>query len=347
MRMKGRFFFVLLAVFAVILSGCNWLAGNKERIDPPQSVTYEDDLEGTDGGTSSEETAENTVQTELYLIDKNGYVVPRTFSLPNTQGVAAQALEYLVAGGPVSERLPQDFRAVLPPGTEFSVDVRDGIATVDFSKEFSGYAPEDEQRIVQAVTWTLTQFDSIKGVKLRLNGKDLSEMPVDKTPLPDVLTRKSGINLEQPDVVDIANTKPVTLYYIAQTDHDSYYVPVTKRVKGTEKDLAARVVEELIKGPAYDSKLFSLFNPDARLVEEPKIEDGVVTLNFNENILGSYDKKLINENLLNMIVLSLTELDGIEGVSVEVNGDKNLVNEDGKNLTEPVSRPKKVNASGF
>ncbi|MEK0397438.1 GerMN domain-containing protein, partial [Lactobacillus delbrueckii] len=82
-------------------------------------------------------------------------------ALPESKSIAKQALEYLVQDGPVSNLLPNGFRAVLPANTQLSVDVKDGLATVDFSGDFKDYQAHDEQKILESVTWTLTQFDSI------------------------------------------------------------------------------------------------------------------------------------------------------------------------------------------
>ena len=87
--------------------------------------------------------------------------------------------------------------------------IDEGVAVVDFSKEFKNYQKEDEQKILQAITWTLTQFDSVDKVQLRINGKDLKEMPVNGTPISNGLSRASGINLDTGDVVDITNQKPL------------------------------------------------------------------------------------------------------------------------------------------
>src|SRR5690606_18600052 len=78
---------LLLAAF---LTGCEILDDFSEQIDPPQTVTYTEDEEAEKGkedkkGNSdknSDAVKEKTVMTELYLIDKNGYVVPRTMALP-------------------------------------------------------------------------------------------------------------------------------------------------------------------------------------------------------------------------------------------------------------------------
>lgn len=342
---------LLFIVTIVFLSACSLFPQlAKEEVDPPkENVTYEEDVELTDEGQSEdgEEGKEGTVQTELYLIDKHGLVVPQTFQLPNTESIAKQALEYLVEGGPVQEMLPSDFRAVIPADTQISVDIHDGVATVDFSKEFADYAPEDELKILQSITYTLTQFDTIDKVKLQLNGNPLTEMPVNGTPINGELTRNIGINIDTSEVADITDTEQVTVYYIAQTNENSYYVPVTKRVKNDNKDTVVTVVEELIKGPKLNSELYTLFMPDVELVEEPTIKDGVVTLNFNENLYGSYDQKLVTKQVLDTLVLSLTEHKGIEAVSIQVNGEADVVNWEGETLAEPVTRPKHVNTGSF
>lgn len=333
----------------VLLSGCGLLGGEKiEDIDPPQTVTYVDEgivtEETTSGEQTDQEADEKKIMTELYLLDKNGYVVPQTLPLPLTESVATQALEYLVKEGPVTELLPNGFAAVLPADTELSVNIQDNIATVNFSNEFKNYQPEEELKIVEAVTWTLTQFDTIDQVKLQLNGNELTEMPVANTPIGKTLTRANGINMDTTDVVDIRNTKSATVYYIAGDEGSYYYVPVTRRV---EENNVEGVVAELIKGPAYTSTLLTEFLPGVELLEEPVVVDGQVTLNFNEFIYGSFEEKMISQHLLNTLVLSLTEQKGIESVEVLVNGEAELVQENGQKLIEPVTRPEKVNTGSF
>ncbi|KHD86929.1 GerMN domain-containing protein [Heyndrickxia ginsengihumi] len=339
---------VTLIASSVYLSGCGLIQfDKKEKIDPPQSVSYEN------GKTTAKSTAanKNQVQTELYLIDKNGYVVPQTFALPNSKSVAKQALEYLVKDGPVENILPNGFRSVLPANTQVDVDVKNGVATVDFSKDFDHYKGEDEQKIIESVTWTLTQFDSIKKVKMQVDGVALKNMPVNKTPLnADGLTRASaGINIDTNDVADITNTHPVTVYYLAQYGQTEYYVPVTRRISNDETNDVKAAVEQLVKGPDPGSNLVSGFMDDVSLLKNPQIKDGKVTLDFNKEILGSLNKKtkMISNEVLNPLVLTLTEQKGIKSVAVEVDGSTKLVTENGKQLTEPVLRPEKVNTGSF
>ncbi len=155
--------------------------------------------------------------------------------------------------------------------------------------------------------WTLTHFDSVEKVELRVNGYPLTEMPVGGTPISeDGLTRKTGINVDTSGIADPTSTKPLTVYYVSQTDKETYYVPVTKRVSSNETDNVKAVVNELIEGPGYASSLVSDFT-GAELLDDPKIKDGNVTLNFNEGVYGSVEEKLVSEHMLNALVLSLTD----------------------------------------
>lgn len=344
---------------SVFLSGCGLFGGDEavEEIDPPKDVSYVEDAEALEAAgdkenkkdTPKEEAAVGSVKTELYLIDKNGYVVPQTLELPKTEGVAAQALEYLVDGGPITNMLPNGFKAVLPADTKIlGVKLeKDGTIIADFSPEFSNYKAEDELKILQSITWTLTQFDNVERVKIRINGYDKEVMPVNNTPISEGLSRADGINLDSTGSVDITNTKSATLYYLAQSGDKTYYVPVTKRISADEKDPFAAVVRELIEGPSVKSGLVSDFNADVELLGAPKYENGTLTLNFNESIFGNMEGSKISNHVLQSLVLSLTEQPGVESVAVQVNGESKLMKEDGKKLTEPVIRPADVNTGSF
>ncbi|WP_430539985.1 GerMN domain-containing protein [Neobacillus drentensis] len=347
---KAKIIGMTVLTSTMLLSGCGLFNTEvQKKIDPPKTVTVKDETVSKVTTVKDKEAAQNTVKTELYLIDKDGYVVPQTLALPKTASVAKQALEYLVVNGKGTDLLPNKFRAVLPEDTEISVKINkdNGVATVNFSKEFKNYQPQDEQKILQSVTWTMTQFSNVKSVKLQMNGHDLTEMPVGGTPISENLSRASGINIDTTDVADITNTKPVTVYYIGGEEGSYYYVPVTRRISNTEKDNYAAVIKQLIQGPSEKSTLVSEFMSDVKLLEAPKYENGTVTLNFNKNIYDSFKDKEISQSLLDTLVLSLTEQKGVEKVAVEVEGKVDIKNDQGKKVSEPVTRPEKVNTGSF
>src|SRR5690625_1962986 len=109
-------------------------------------------------------------------------VVPQTLSIPKdeSKAVAKQVLTYLIKDGPVTNYLPSGFQAVIPANTEINgINLKeDGTLIVDVTEDFANYDPEDELNIIEAITYSLTQFESVKRIKLRINGEELTEMPV-------------------------------------------------------------------------------------------------------------------------------------------------------------------------
>ncbi|TSB47982.1 GerMN domain-containing protein [Alkalicoccobacillus porphyridii] len=346
----------LLMAATLVVTGCSFNSENAAtNLDTPPINYVEDgedidldEVDSEDGEQEGEEEEDvteqaETVQRELYLIDANGMVVPQTLTLPKKEGVLKQSLEYLVADGPVSELLPNGFQAVLPAGTTVDVNVKEEekIAVADFSKDFEKYDPNQEQQILQAITWTLTQFDSVDKVQIRINGYDQDVMPLNKTPIGDGVSRSDGINLESSQVVDLVNSEEVVLYFLGHQGESTYYVPVTRRVDTSENTLAA-AVQGLIDGPAYGTALLSEIQTNVNLLEEPTVSDGTLTLNFDDEILTSLESMSVSEDVLNMLALTLTEQEGVEEIVVEVNGEASILNQDGE-PAEPVSRPKQVN----
>lgn len=346
-RMKS----LILPLFLVslfVIAGCGLTEKQKNvTIDPPQDVEFVDEgEEGISGDDQSGEEAEGesasakTVKRQLFLIDDKGMVAPQTIEIPvpESKEVATQALEYLVKDGPVTDLLPNGFQAVLPAGTQvLGVNIKDGVAIADFSEEFKDYRAEDEQKILQAITWTLTQFESIEKVKLRINGHDQDSMPVDGTPISDGVSRSDGINIDVGNVTDITNSVGVTLYFLAQSGDSNYYVPVTKRIpKLEDEDRIVTTIKGLIEGPSLQSGLFSDFPKEAELLHVSKNEEGLLTLDFNEAILDN--QKIISDASLQSLVLSLTENPEITQVAIQVNGEANVLTEAGSPLTEPVTR---------
>ncbi len=327
------------------LTGCGGVDTVKEKIDPPK-VVYQ--KEATDQVKQAAD-AVGKISTQLFLVDKYGYVVPTTVMLPETSSVAKQALEYLVQDGPVTEYLPNGFQAVLPAETVVkSMDVQNGVATVDFSEAFTHYDAKNEKKILQSIVWTLTQFDSVKEVALKVEGSPINEMPVDKTQLNGHLTRDVGINIEGTQLADVMNSHQVTLYFIKSENKVDYLVPVTRRVSNAETNSVATIVQELVNGPKSGSNLSSEFMADVALIDQPVIENGVASLNFNANVLSlDGDKKTISSELMDALVLSLTEQTGVSSVAVTVDGSKEILDGSGNPLTAPVTRPAKVNTGSY
>ncbi|WP_042223303.1 GerMN domain-containing protein [Oceanobacillus manasiensis] len=332
---------------AILLSGCFQGEQSLEDMDPPQNAEPVDSLENgeknEDESVEGEGTAVNeTVPRELYLVDANGMVAAQTIELPNPESkeVASQVLEYLVKGGPVTSMLPNGFQAVLPEGTQIlGVNLQeDGTIVVDFSKEFEDYEAKEELQILESITHTLTQFENVNTVQLQINGHEVKEMPVNGTPIGEGYSRANGINVTDTDTVDLINSKAVTMYYPTEHNKNRYYVPVTQYVETKDEDMYASIVQSLLEGPGFNTNVQHVFNPSALLTGETKLSDGVLNLTFNEDILVKDGNGVISDEVMETIVRTLTEQDGIEAVDVKVENIEQLVNENGETYEEPVTK---------
>ncbi|UFJ39095.1 GerMN domain-containing protein [Brevibacillus humidisoli] len=349
----------VLGISTVLLTGCGLFGPEEETrtsIDPPPltedggvEIDASDAIDSgiTDpdaSGTDDQETSQ-TINRTVYLLDANDYVVPVTLPLPQTDGPAKQVLSYMVKGGPVEELLPQGFAAILPEGTNvLGANILEGTVTVDFSPEFTKYAPEQEEEILHAITRALTQFDSIENVEIWVNGTPLSEMPVNKTPI-TALNQSTGINLELAEGATPGRTSAVTVYFQGQLDQErTYYVPVTRLIPETD-DVARAVVEELIRGPKEGSPLFSSLLGTTEVISVEK-QDETVVVNLSDDVLKYNNGKEANPEAMQSLVLSLTENTGANKVQVMVEG-KPLTTAGSYDFSKPVVRPMEINSFAF
>ncbi|WP_270164719.1 GerMN domain-containing protein [Paenibacillus sp. SYP-B4298] len=335
---------LLITASLVVTGGCGLFSKQAtSEIDPPPADWQEKygDAEQTMAMAEGEGS-----QLTVYLKDRNGYIAPVTLAVPlaDNQLPEQAALEVMVDGGPYASLLPDGFEPVLSKGTQIlKLDlVKDQeLAIVDVNDYFTGYNAQDERKIVEAVTWTLTGFPEVKQVQLRQNGEKLAEMPVDGFPLAGTLTRHIGINLERADGVDYARSTPVTLYFSALTPDDThYYVPVTRLIDRSE-DVAAAAMHQLIAGPMSSSHLTRVMTDDLQ-VGSIKVEQGVVTVDLLDETYK--EGQLTPSEMIQSVILSLTENTGASKVRIHLNGSANVTGTDNRSYSEPVDRPSYLNA---
>jgi germination protein M len=331
----------IAGAIALLTTGCSILGSGSNQIDPPPQAGAEADVLATSGAVTIN-MAESSQMT-IFAKDAKGFVAPISLGLPKTQSVARTTLEYMVAGGPVSSLLPSGFQALLPAGTKIkgvNIMAEKKLAVVDFSKEFLNYNEQDERKILEAITWTLTSFPTVEKVQLWVDGRSLTEMPKGKTPLDEPMGRMMGINIEKSEDAEFGQSTPVTLYFVNQNDQNyKYYVPVTRMVKRTN-DIAAAVVEQLIKGPDQKKGLTSVMNATTEL-RSVKMADNLLTVDVSSAVLGP-DQKASAESLQSMI-LSLTENTGLSQVQIMVDGNVKVTSTDEQNYSKPVTRPTHIN----
>lgn len=339
-----------LLLIPILLSGCGVFGSKGEaQIDPPPTDVESQMLQTADqvNQTSSGKTSlKNADPTMVYLENEQGLLAPVTLHLPDgsKEGKLNRLLETLVQGGTYASNLPQGFKAVLPKGTQVtnvSVDKKQKLAVVEFTKPFTNYEAKDERKILEAVTWTLTGNPDVEHVQLWVDGQRLNEMPVDHTPLNQPLNRTVGINLELSPGAAVSQTSPVTVYFSSSTKEGvPYFVPVTRLVP-TGEDAVKAALGQLIEGPVQGDGLQQVLTSDTSVESVETAKDGVVTVALRDDMFKAGEK--VPAQLLQSLVLTVTENTKSDKVRIWMNGSKEVIGDDDQKYSEPVSRPDMLN----
>lgn len=258
----------------------------------------------------------------IFLMDQNSYVALTSVAVNDTniENKARQLIKILTIGG-MDSKIPSGFSAIIPPNTEvLSLSYENGVIKVDFSKDLLNISEKLEEKMVEAIVYTLTSIDKVDGVIIYVEGDILTKLPKTKINLPSTLDKTFGINKE----FDLTSTKDitdVTIYYINQISDNYYYVPVTKYVND-DRDKASIIIDELSCNFNPNKNLMSFLNDGTKLVSS-EVKDGNMYLNFNEDILNSSISEDISKETLGMITLSIGANYEVKEVVFNV-GDREL-----------------------
>ena len=252
---------------------------------------------------------------EVYLLGPNKYLV-KTNVLLNDESFESKIrsiIDYLTINK--SEKLPVGLEGIIPTNTKINkISLDEGIVTVDFSKELLNVLPSLEERLIEAISYSIMNLPEVKGVTILIDGTNLDTLPQSKKKLPNIITKDFGIN----KVYDIDNRnsiQKVTLYYIDNINNNHYYVPVTKYIND-DREKVSIIIDNLSSNYLYDSSLMSYLSGDTELINY-QIEDELMLLNFNNSIFTN-DKLL--EEVSYTIAYSIFDTYDVNTVLLESNG---------------------------
>ena len=289
------------ALFALFLI---YLIPNEEvkELEVPQNLEYIN----LDVNTNS-----------IFLLDDNNYLGKALVVINSVEveDKAKELLEVLINGGVGESRIPSGFRAILPSETKIlSTQYKDNLIKIDFSKDLLNISKELEEKMVEAIVYTLTTIDEIDKVIIYVEGEILTKLPQTNINLPSTLDRNFGINKES----NLTNTKDinqVTIYYINKYNDNTYYVPVTKYLND-DRDKIKIIIDNLSSSYIYEDNLSSYLRNDVTMLDY-KTSDNVMEINFNKDIFPS-DKLL--ESLEYTLSYSIFDNYDVDKILLKVNG---------------------------
>ena len=256
----------------------------------------------------------NTLET-IYLLDSNDYVARTKIDSCKCEGVekAKDLINGLIIDGTKSNIIPNGFKSIIPAGTSIkNISLDNGILTIDFSKDLLEITKDYEEKMIEAIVYTLTSIEGIDKVIIKVEGDVLDKLPISGKTLPTYLDKDYGIN----KIYDLTSMKDIdsyTLYYVNTYNDNSYYVPVTKYINNDSQDKIKVIIEELYSAPIYETTLMSFLNSNTKLLNY-KLEDGKLTLNFSEDILSDVTTNNILEEVIYTISLTMNDNYGVEEV---------------------------------
>lgn len=296
--------FSLLTIFAICIIP-NSLNSKDNFLDTKIDLEYVNNL-----GTN-----------EIYLLGPNKYLV-KTNVLLETDNINTKIrsiLDYLTIQK--SDKLPTGLSGIIPMNTKVNnVEIKESIVTIDFSKELLEVKEELEERLIEAITYSIINIDGVEAIKIKVDGNLLTELPKTKKKLPELLNRNFGIN-KVFDIDNLNSIQKVTLYYLDKISNQNYYVPVTKYLNDDREKINI-IIDNLSSNYIYESSLVSLLNQNTELINY-EIEDEIMTLNFNNSIF-THDKIL--EEVTYTIKESVCSTYPVKSVILEVEGNVESTN---------------------
>jgi germination protein M len=282
----------------------------------PREKEYELDLK------KNVEYVSNNSTSEIYLLDDNNFIGRTAVILNNKKAVdqVREMLEIMIIDGKRESAVPNGFRAIIPSDTKIiSIELADGIAKINFSKSLLDVTKDMEEKVIEAITYSLTSIKDVKGIIIYLEGKVLTKLPQTELQLPALLKRDFGVNKIY-DIDSLEDINGVTIYYINKHNDNYYYVPVTKYTNDS-RDKIKIIIDELTSGPLYETNLMSFLNTNAKLLNY-ELNESSLTLNFNNYIFDDIKNKKILEEVIYSIALSVADNYDVKEVIFKVDNEE-------------------------
>jgi len=263
-------------------------------------------------------------KSTIFLLDAYNMLgrseVAVTSSKNDIETRAKELLNVLIQGGSSEDKLPNGFKALLPSETKIlSLKYDAGIIKVNFSNEILEIDENIEEKMIEAIVYTLTSIDGVEKIIIYVDGDILTKLPKTKINLPSTLDRSFGINKEY-DITNKKDINMVTVYYINKYNENYYYVPVSRFVND-DRDKIKIIIDSLSSSSIYNNNLMSFLNYNAKLLSATQDLD-TMRLEFNSYIFSDYDERKILEEVIYTISLSVEDNYDINELIFTVNNEE-------------------------
>lgn len=255
----------------------------------------------------------------IFLNDSNNYLAMTNINIDdqNVTSKARKLITALIQGEKYEDNLPNGFKSMIPADTKIlNTYFKDGVFKIDFNEELLDTTKDNEEKIIEAIVYTLTSIDEVKFVIIYVEGEILTKLPKSNITLPATLDRSFGINKEY-DIDSTNNITKTTIYYINKYNDIEYYVPVTK-VNNDTREKAEIIIEELSINRTYNTNLMSYLNTNTKVLAVNKNNNDMI-LDFNNYIYNDTTENEVSDEVIKTISLSIKDNYDINSLIFTVN----------------------------
>lgn len=258
----------------------------------------------------------------IFLLDSNNYLASTKIITENENTIekAKELINALIIDSNMQDKIPNGFKAIIPSGTTIlNLSYDNNVIKVDFNENLLNTSIDNEERIIEAIVYTLTSIENVDYVIIYINGNLLTKLPQSKITLPSTLNKNIGINKEY-NLNSNKNINQTTIYYISKFNDNIYYVPVTK-INNDDRSKIEIIIDELSSSNVYKPNLMSYLNNNAEILSVNETENELI-INFNTAILSDINSKNILEEVIYTISLSVNENYDVDTVIFNVENEE-------------------------
>jgi len=295
----------LVALFTIALI---YLVPNTEEV-----INYKEEVEYVNKDIKT---------STIFLLDSNNYLASTKIITESTDTVekAKELINALIIDSSMQDKIPNGFKSIIPSGTTIlNLTYDNNVIKVDFSNDLLKTNIDNEERIIEAIVYTLTSIDNVDFIIIYVEGEILTYLPQSKITLPSTLDRSIGINKEY-NITSKNNINQTTIYYISQFNDSTYYVPVTK-VTNDNRSKIEIIIDELSSNNVYKPNLISYLNSNTEIISVNENNEEI-SINFNNAIFNDINTKNILEEVIYTISMSINDNFDVENVIFNVENEE-------------------------
>lgn len=250
---------------------------------------------------------------QIVYLDKDGLLIPVSYEIsgfPTLQSEIKELFNLMQDAGSLKDELSP----IVSKDTKLeSVILEEDILQLHFKELHTN----EELRFLEALTFTFCQLDGVSGIELFLNNEKLNQLPQGNILFNEPLTKALGINNFELGSERLYDTDSLVVYYAKTINKEEFYVPMTKRISSQsnlDDQLNSIVSEVSVSSTLSQASLLE----GIQILEGSYLNEGHLYVNMNDAIL--LDETSINQDIYDLLLLSLSEIDEVSEVTLLVEG---------------------------